>query len=80
MEETEDEEEGVEETDEINETDVEREVDKPEVTIIAKLKISTTIFNSFYYVSAYSRSQTCEAFSYHVVINSTQLHYRYLYS
>ena len=65
----------MEETDEINETDVEREVDKPEVTIIAKLEMSTTIFNSFYYVSAYSR---CEAFSYHLVINSTQLHYWYL--
>ena len=64
----------------INETDVVREEDKPGVTIIVKLLMSTTIFNSFHYVSAYSRSQTCEAFSYHLVINSTQLHYRYLYS
>ena len=80
IEETEDEMDGLEEADGINEMDVEEEADESIGTIIVNLYKCIIIFNCFYYMLAYSRSQTHVAFSYHVVINSTQLHYRYLYS
>ena len=66
----------MQETDEINETDVERGGQARGDYYCEIINVD----NYFYYVSAYSRSQTCEAFSYHLVINSTQLHYRYLFS
>ena len=58
------------------EADMEEEVDEPEGTIIVKLSVLLT---ALLHVGVLS-SQTHVGFSYHLVINSTQLHYQNLFS
>ena len=57
------------------EADMEEELDEPEGTIIVKLSMLTALVH----VGVLS-SQTHVGFSYHLVINSTQLHYQNLFS